>query len=96
MSIITIGESPNYRILIGTGSMYVQEFYVRASNKTDALSLVANYCVEYDLHWLYADYCELADLCSANETVAEYALHQDLTACSKDGIYMQIKGIKEL
>ena len=93
---IIIGESPNYKILIGTGSMYVQEFHVHANNQTDALVLIADYCEQNDLHWLYADHYELADLCDAGETVTEYAARQDLTACGESGVYMQIKGIEQL
>ena len=93
---IKIGESPNYKILIGTGSMYVQEFYVSANNETDALTLIADYCEEHDLHWLYVDHYELADLCDTGETVAEYAARQDLTECGEHGIYMQIKGIEAI
>lgn len=96
MNIITIGENANYRILIGTGSMYVQEFYVRAETETEALALIADYCEKHDMHWLYADHYELADLCDAGETVSEYAARQDLTECGEHGVYMQIKGIKEL
>lgn len=96
MNTITIGEGPNYRIFVGTGSMYVQEFYVHADNKADALALIADYCEEQDMHWLYANHYELAELCDADETVAEYAARQDLTECGEHGIYLQIKGVEEL
>lgn len=96
MNIITIGENANYRIFVGTGSMYLQEFYIHADSQADALALIADYCEEHDLHWLYADHYELADLCDTDETVAEYAARQDLTECGEYGIYMQIKGIEEI
>ena len=96
MNIITIGTSPNYRIFIGTGSMYLQEFHVQADNETDALALIAQYCEEHELHWLYADHYELADLCDFGETVKEYAKRQDLTRCGNHGVYMQIKGMEEM
>lgn len=94
MNIITIGESPNYRIFVGTGSMYLQEFHVCAENETEALALIADYCEKHDMHWLYADYYELVDLTDTGETVSEYAARQDLTACGESGVYMQIKGIE--
>ena len=96
MNAITIGENPNYKIFVGTGSMYTQEFYVHAENEADALAFIADYCEKNDMHWLYADHYELFDLCDAGETVAEYAARQDLTACGESGVYMQIKGIEEI
>ena len=96
MNIITIGTNPNYRFFVGTGSMYLQEFRVHANSKTEALALIAEYCESHDLHWLYADHYELADLCDAGETVSEYAARQDLTECGESGVYIQIKGMEEM
>lgn len=96
MNIITIGTSANYRIFVGTGSMYLQEFHVHANNEAEALAIIAQHCENHELHWLYADNYELADLCDFGETVKEYAKRQDLTECGNHGIYMQIKGMEKM
>ncbi len=96
MSIIKINENPNCRVLLGTGSMFPQEFHVQADNKTTASNLVADYCTEYELHGLYADHYELVDLCEAGQTVDEFASVHNLTCCGKHGVYINIIGIEEL
>ena len=96
MDTVIIGVSPNYKIFIGTGSMHIQEFHVSANNETEALALIADYCEENEMHWLYADYYEIFDLCDVGETVSEYAARQDLTECGEHGVYMQIKGIEAI
>ena len=93
---ITIGESPNYKIFVGTGSMFPQEFQVRANSEENALAIIANHCEKRAMDWLYIYSGELAGLCGKDETVNAYAARQDLTECGENGIYMQIKGIEEI
>ena len=88
-------NEPLYRITIGTGTAWVQEFEVYAAHEQEAVDLVADY-IEKNCQGLCADHYELADLCEANETVDEYAEANGLTCCGNSGIYMHIIDIKEV
>ena len=96
MSAIQIGTNPKYRVFLGTGTMWLQEFHVDADDMTEAVDLVADYCEENELHGLYADHYEIFDLCEAGETVDEYADMNGLICCGNHGVYINIMGIEEL
>lgn len=86
----------NYRILLGTSSFYPQEFHVCASDETEALNLVGDYCADNELHTLYSDHYEIFDLCDVGETVDEHASALHLTCCGKHGVYVELLGIEEM
>lgn len=85
-----------YRVFLSTGTAWLQEFSVYAYNETEAIDLVADYCEEHELHGLYSDYYELADLCESGETVDEYVEANGLTCCGNHGIYIGIAGMEEI
>lgn len=85
-----------YRVHIGTGIAWLQEFHVYAYNEQEAVDLVADYCEENELHGLYADYYEIADLCDVGETVDEYAEAHNLMCCGNHGIYLEVAGLEEI
>lgn len=85
-----------YRVLVGTGTIYLEEFYVYAYNETEAVDLVADYCEEHELHGLYSEHYELADECETGETVDEYAEANNLICCGNHGIYLEVSRIEEV
>lgn len=89
------GET-HYRVFIGTGTVWLQEFHVYAYNEQEAIDTIADYCAEHDLHGLYADYYEVFDLCDVGQTVDEYAEANNLICCGNHGIYMRVEGIEEI
>lgn len=97
---ITIGSNSCgenlYRIFIGTGTVWLQEFYVYAYNTTEAVDLVADYCEEHELAGLYTDFYELADECEVGQTVDEYAETHNLICCGNHGIYLEVAGLEEV
>ena len=97
MNIIVIGRGDrHYRVFLATGTIWLQEFDVYADNETEAVDLIADYCEDHELHGLYSDHYELADLCESGETVDEYAEANGLTCCGNHGIYIEIAGMEEL
>ena len=82
-----------YKVLVGTGTAWLQEFQVYAYNEQEAVDLVADYCEDNELHGLYSDFYELYDLCEVGETVDEYIETHSLICCGNHGIYMDITGI---
>ena len=85
-----------YRVLLGTGTIYLEEFYVYAYNETEAADLVADYCEEHEFCGLYGDFYDLADLCENGETVDEYAEANGLICCGNHGIYIELARIEEV
>lgn len=96
MTIIEINKGSHgecyYAVFIGTGTAWLQEFHVYAYDPSQAVDLVADYCMEY-LPGLYAGHYELFDLCEG-ETVDEYAEAHNLTCCGNHGIYLEIASIE--
>ena len=99
MPTIKIGPNDHgqdrYRVAIGTGTAWLQEFHVYAYNATEAVDRVADYCEE-NLPGLCADYHELADLCETGETVDEYAEANNLICCGNHGVYIALEGVMEI
>ena len=99
MNIPTIGSNSCgeklYRVFLGTGTIWLQEFFVYAYSNTEAIDLVADYCDEHELDGLYTDYWELYDLCE-DETVDEYAEAHNLICCGNHGIYLEVAGLEEI
>ena len=83
-----------YSVSIGTGTAWLQKFYVYAYDPSQAVDLVADYCEKY-LPGLCADQYEITYLCDAGETVDEYAEAHNLTCCGNHGIYLNIVNIVE-
>ena len=100
MNIIKIGSNSCgeklYRVFIGTGTMWLQEFQVYAYNEQEAVDLVADYCEEHELEGLYADYYTIADECETGETVDEYIESHSLICCGNHGIYLEVAGLEEI
>ena len=82
-----------YKVCIGTGTAWLEEFRVYAYNETEAIDLIADYCEKNGLDGLYADHYEIFDLCNG-ETVEEYAEAHNLTCCGNHGIYLEIASIE--
>ena len=85
-----------YKVDIGTGTAWTQEFKVYAYNETEAVDLVADYIGEQELDGLYADYYELADCSEFGQTVDEYAEANNLVCAGNHGIYIQVVILEEL
>ena len=84
-----------YAVSLNTGLAWLQEYSVYAYNEQEAVDLVTDYIEEQELHGLYSDHYELADLCENGETVDEYAEANNLICAGNHGIYISIVGIKE-
>ena len=89
------GES-KYRVTLGTGTAWTEQFDVYAYNEQAAVDKVADLVEEQELPGLYADYYELFHCCDNGETVDEYAEANGLTCCGNHGIYVQVIGIEKL
>ena len=100
MNIPTIGSNAYgetlYRVYLGTGTMWLEEFHAYAYNEQEAVDLVADYCEEHELTGLYADHYELADECKVGQTVDEYAEAHNLICCGNHGIYIELAGVEAI
>ena len=85
-----------YRVTLGTGTAWVENYEVYAYHEQEAVDLVADFCEENDYEGLFSDHYELADLCEVGETVGEYAEAHGLTCCGNHGIYLNVVDIKEI
>jgi len=85
-----------YRIFIGTGTIWLQEFHVYAYNEQEAVDLVADYCEEHELEGLYTDYYTIADECETGESVDEFIEAHNLICCGNHGIYLEVAGLEEI
>ena len=90
----TYGEKL-FKIYLGTGTAWLEEFYVYAYSANKAVDLLADYLEESDYDGLWADYYALADECEVGQTVDEYAEAHNLTCCGSHGIYLEIVRIEE-
>lgn len=94
MNAIVIGSNSCgenlYEAYIGTGTAWCMVFKAYAYNEQEAVDLIADYCEEHELHGLYSDYYELADLCETGQSVEEYAEANNLTCCGNHGIYLEV------
>ena len=84
-----------YTITLGTGLAWTQSYEVYAYHESEAVDIVADYCVDNEINGLYGDFYEIADLCDIGQSVDEYAEANGLTCCGNSGIYLQILDIKE-
>ena len=85
-----------YKVLIGTGTAWLQEFQVYAYNEQEAVDLVADYCEEHELEGLYTDYYTIADECEVDETVDDLIEAHNLTCCGNHSIYLEVAGLEEI
>lgn len=85
-----------YRVFIGTGTIWLQEFHVYAYNEQEAVDLVADYCEEHELEGLYTDYYTIADECETGQSVDEFIYEHNLTCCGNHGIYLEVAGLEEI
>ncbi len=86
----------NYKVGIGTGTAWVQEFKVEAHDEQEAIDLVADQIEREELTGLYADYYEIFDCCDVGQTVDEYAEANNLVCAGNHGIYIQVITLEEL
>ena len=100
MNVIKIGSNSCgeklYRVFIGTGTIWLQEFLVYAYSGQEAVDIVADYCEEQEWSGLYADYYEIADLCGPGQSVDEYVEAHGLICCGNHGIYLDVAGLEEI
>ena len=84
-----------YTVTLGTGTMWTQSYSVYAYNEQEAIDLVADHIEEQELHGLYCDWYELADICGVGETPESYAESHNLTCAGNHGIYVEILDVKK-
>ena len=86
-----------YKIALGTGTAWTEEFTAYAYNEQDALDLVADYLENEGCNGLYYDRAELEILASCSEwkTVEAFAEAHNLTCCGNHGIYVELVNITE-
>lgn len=81
-----------YQIILGTG----EKFKVYAFDEQEAINLVADYLVEEEQEFSYADYYEIADLCEVGQSVSEYAEENNIYCAGEHGVYVQVTEIKTI
>ena len=97
---ITIGSNSCgekcYRVYLATGTAWYKVFQVYAYNESEAVDLVADYCVENELEGLYADYWDIYDNLEFDETVDNVIEANNLICCGNYGIYLEVAGLEEI
>ena len=100
MTIINHGNHGEraYKIALGTGTAWAEEFIAYAYNEQEALDLVADHLETEELHGLYYEYGELNAIASCSEwkTAEAFAEAHNLTCCGNHGIYVELVSIAEI
>lgn len=99
IQVTTINENthnePLWKVTIGTGLAWTQQFKVYAQNEQEAIDFVADYIEDHeDYEGLWFDHYTLYDECEVSQTVDEYAEANQLVCCGNHGIYIQLLGIE--
>ena len=87
-----------YKIALGTGTAWVEEFIAYAYNEQDALDFVADHLEAEEMKGLYYDHAELNAIASCTEwkTAEAFAEANNLTCCGNHSIYVELVSLTEI